>query len=314
MAGFFSRLVAGLSKTKQKFTSRIRELFGRKIDDATIDELEELLILADIGVEATTKIIDDLRTAYREKKIEKGSDFLERLKEDLKQSLTEKDNEIHFAESGLTVIMVVGVNGTGKTTSIAKLAHKLSSEGRKVLLAASDTFRAAAAEQLGIWAGRAKVDIVRHQSGSDPAAVAFDAAEAAISRGCSVLIVDTAGRLHTEKNLMLELNKIQRVLAKKVPGAPHEVLLVLDATTGQNAISQAKVFGEHVNVTGLFLAKLDGTAKGGIVVAIRNQLDIPVKFIGVGEGMDDIAVFEPGPFVDALFAEGEGESGPESAS
>ena len=300
--GFFSKLVAGLSRTQQRFTSRVRELLGRKIDAETLDELEELLILSDMGVETTTRIIDDLRTAYREKRIEKGADFLALLKTDLKKSLEEKDNRLHMAPGGPTVIMVVGVNGTGKTTSIAKLSKRLSGEGRKVLLAASDTFRAAAVEQLEIWAGRVKVDVVKHQSGSDPAAVAFDAAEAALARKCDVLIVDTAGRLHTEKNLMDELNKIERVLGKKIPDAPHEVLLVLDATTGQNAIQQARTFGERVHVTGLFLAKLDGTAKGGIVVAIRNQLDIPVKFIGVGETEDDIAVFEPGPFVDALFA------------
>ncbi|HUW55090.1 MAG TPA: signal recognition particle-docking protein FtsY [Planctomycetota bacterium] len=307
--GFFSKLVAGLSRTQQRFTSRVRELLGRKIDAETLDELEELLILSDMGVETTTRIIDDLRTAYREKRIEKGADFLALLKTDLKKSLEEKDNRLHMAPGGPTVIMVVGVNGTGKTTSIAKLSKRLSGEGRKVLLAASDTFRAAAVEQLEIWAGRVKVDVVKHQSGSDPAAVAFDAAEAALARKCDVLIVDTAGRLHTETNLMNELNKIQRVLGRKIAGAPHEVLLVLDATTGQNAIQQARTFAEHVTVTGLFLAKLDGTAKGGIVVAIRNQLDIPVKFIGVGEREDDIAVFEPGPFVEALFAADADETG-----
>ncbi|HUU42207.1 MAG TPA: signal recognition particle-docking protein FtsY [Planctomycetota bacterium] len=300
--GFFGRLVSGLARTQQRFTSRIRELFARKIDEETLDEIEELLILADMGVETTTKIIDDLREAYRKKEIEKGADFLELLKTDLKRSLEEKDNRLNEAPQKPTVVMVVGVNGTGKTTSIAKLSKLLSGQGKRVLLAASDTFRAAATEQLDIWAGRVKVEIVKHRSGSDPAAVAFDAADAAIARGTDVLIVDTAGRLHTEKNLMDELNKIERVLGKKIPGAPHEVLLVLDATTGQNAIQQARTFGERVHVTGLFLAKLDGTAKGGIVVAIRNQLDIPVKFIGVGETEDDIAVFEPGPFVDALFA------------
>jgi len=301
--GFFSKLASGLSRTHRKFTSRLRELLGRKIDDETLDELEELLILADMGVETTGRIIEDLRSAYRDGKIEKGADLLERLKCDLKESLEEKDVRLNVADGGLTVIMVVGVNGTGKTTSIAKLSKRLSGEGKKVLLAASDTFRAAAVEQLDIWAERVKVDIVKHRSGADPAAVAFDAAEAALARDCDVLIVDTAGRLHTEKNLMDELNKIQRVLGKKIPGAPHEVLLVLDAVTGQNAISQARTFAEHVSVTGIFLAKLDGTAKGGIVVAIRNQLDIPVKFIGVGEHEDDIAVFDPDAFVEALFAQ-----------
>jgi len=305
--GFFKRLVSGLARTQERFTRRIRDLFARKIDAEVLDELEELLILSDMGVETTTRIIDEMREAYREKRIEKGADFLALLKTDLKQSLAERDNRLHVAESPPTVIMVVGVNGTGKTTSIAKLSKMLVDQGKKVLLAASDTFRAAATEQLDIWAKRVGVDIVKHQSGADPAAVAFDAADAATARACDVLIVDTAGRLHTERNLMDELGKIQRVIGRKIAGAPHEVLLVLDATTGQNAIQQAKTFGEHVSVTGLFLAKLDGTAKGGIVVAIRNQLDIPVKFIGVGESMEDIAVFEPEAFVEALFSEVDAE-------
>ncbi len=303
MAGFFKKLVAGLTKTKATLTTGLKELFGRKMSAETLDELEELLILSDLGVEATTKIVEDLRVAYRDRKIEKGAEFIDLIKADLKKSLVEQDNRLIVAPAPPTVIMVVGVNGTGKTTSIAKLAKRLSGEGKRVLLAASDTFRAAATEQLEIWAHRVGVEIIKHKSGADPAAVAFDAADAAIARKCDVLIVDTAGRLHTETNLMNELNKIQRVLAKKIPGAPHEVLLVLDATTGQNAIAQARNFRQHVNVTGLFLAKLDGTAKGGIVVAIRRELDIPVKFIGLGEKEDDMAVFDPAEFVDALFAE-----------
>ncbi len=303
MAGFFKKLVAGLSKTHQTLSTGIKELFGRKISDETLDELEELLILSDMGVETTTRIVEDLRVAYRDRKIEKGAEFLEIIKADLKKSLEEKECRLVVAPTPPTVVMVVGVNGTGKTTSIAKLAKRLTGEGKKVLLAASDTFRAAATEQLDIWARRVGVEIIKHKSGADPGAVAFDACDAALARKTDVLIVDTAGRLHTEKNLMSELNKIQRVLAKKIPGAPHEVLLVLDATTGQNAIQQARTFREHVSVTGLFLAKLDGTAKGGIVVAIRNELDIPVKFIGVGEKEDDMAVFDAGEFVDALFAE-----------
>ena len=303
MAGFFKKLVAGLSKTHQKLSTGLKELFGRKIGAETLDELEELLILSDMGVETTTRIVEDLRVAYRDRKIEKGAEFIEIIKADLKKSLVEKDNRLNVAPAPPTVIMVVGVNGTGKTTSIAKLSKRLRGEGKKVLLAASDTFRAAATEQLEIWATRVGVEVIKHKRGADPAAVAFDAADAALARKTDVLIVDTAGRLHTEKNLMAELNKIQRVLGKKIPGAPHEVLLVLDATTGQNAIAQAKTFREHVSVTGLFLAKLDGTAKGGIVVAIKNQLDIPVKFIGLGEKEDDIAVFDPSEFVEAMFVE-----------
>ena len=303
MAGFFKKLVAGLSKTHQKLSTGLKELFGRKISEETLDELEELLILSDMGVATTTRIVEDLRVAYRDRKVEKGADFLEIIKADLKRALVEKDNRLIVAPAPPTVVLVVGVNGTGKTTSIAKLAKRLSGEGKKVLLAASDTFRAAATEQLDIWASRVGVEIIKHKSGADPAAVAFDAADAAIARKTDVLIVDTAGRLHTEKNLMAELNKIQRVLGKKIPGAPHEVLLVLDATTGQNAIAQARTFREHVAVTGLFLAKLDGTAKGGIVVAIKNELDIPVKFIGLGEREEDVAVFDPAEFVEALFAE-----------
>lgn len=276
-------------------------MLGRELDSDLIDELEEALILADVGVGAATQIVEDLRQAYRDKVIQKGDDLVSRLKSDMTEQMLQDTVHLNENPDGLTVVMVVGVNGTGKTTSIGKLAQFLKKQGKSVMVAAGDTFRAAAAEQLEIWSKRAGVQIVRHASGADPGAVVFDATEAALARNIDVLIVDTAGRLHTEVNLMRELAKIERVLAKKVPNAPHEVLLVLDATTGQNAISQAQLFAEHVRLTGLFLAKLDGTARGGIVLAIRNQLRIPVKFIGTGETADDIEIFDAQRFVDALF-------------
>ena len=298
----FDRIKQGLARTREAFVGSVRKLLGQTLDQDTLDRLEESLILADIGVEASGKIITDLRQAFLTGALQKGDDVLARLQADLTDSLKQDPVHLNFNPDGLTVIMVAGVNGTGKTTSIAKLAKFLKDQNKSVLLAAGDTFRAAAGSQLQLWAERIGVPIVRHQHGSDPAAVAFDAADAALARHIDVLIVDTAGRLHTEKNLMLELNKIQRVLAKKVPGAPHEILLVLDATTGQNAVSQARLFREHVPLTGIFLAKLDGTAKGGIVVAIRSNLQIPVKFIGVGESADDIEVFDAERFVNALFS------------
>ena len=298
---FFSRIRSGLARTREAFAGSIRKLLGREIDETVIDELEETLILADIGVGAASQIVEDLRQAYRDKLIRKGDDLVDRLKSDMAEQMLQDPVHLNENPDGLTVVMVVGVNGTGKTTSIGKLARFLTDRGKSVLLAAGDTFRAAAAEQLEIWSERAGAQIVRHASGADPGAVVYDAAEAALARGVDVLIVDTAGRLHTEVNLMRELAKIERVLTKKIPDAPHEVLLVLDATTGQNAISQAKLFAQHVKLTGIFLAKLDGTAKGGIVLAIRNQLNIPVKFIGIGETADDMEVFDSGRFVDALF-------------
>ncbi|MDP6959311.1 MAG: signal recognition particle-docking protein FtsY, partial [Planctomycetota bacterium] len=246
--------------------------------------------------------IDHMRDAYKKGEIKTTDQIIPFLKEDLKKRLVENGNEIQWAETAPTVILVCGVNGTGKTTSIAKLAHQFKNEGKKVLLCASDTFRAAAVEQLDIWANRLGVDIVKHQMGADPAAVVYDAADAAIARKSDILIIDTAGRLQTKENLMAELSKIGRVASKKIPGAPHEVLLVLDATTGQNAVSQAHHFGEATNVTGLFLSKLDGTAKGGIVVAIKEKLQIPVKFMGLGENSEDIAPFRAEEFVEALFS------------
>jgi fused signal recognition particle receptor len=256
-----------------------------------------------VGVAATRRIVEDLKTRYRDREISAQDDLLGVIKNDLKESLKGADKPVAFNPDGPTVIMVVGVNGSGKTTAVARLARLMLGEGKSALLAACDTFRAAADEQLAIWAGRVGVDIVRHRVGADPGAVAFDAAQAAVARKVDYLLVDTAGRLHTQDHLMRELGKIRKVLAKQIPGAPHEVLLVLDATTGQNAIVQAREFRAATDVTGIFLAKLDGTAKGGIVLAIKQELGIPVKFVGIGEKADDITPFDPDAFVDALFGE-----------
>ncbi|MHC4507819.1 MAG: signal recognition particle-docking protein FtsY [Planctomycetota bacterium] len=297
-AGFFKDR---LTKTRNKISTSLSAVLslGRNIDDDLLDELEETLISDDIGVETTDKLVSELREAYRNRQIAKTDDIIPFLKEHLKSYWPDRDRQMHLAERGPTVVLVAGVNGTGKTTSIAKLAHIFNRNGQKVIVAACDTFRAAAVEQLTIWAERIGVQIVRHQTGGDPAAVAFDACEAALARDADILILDTAGRLHTKKDLMQQLTKIRDVVARKIP---NEVLLVLDATTGQNAISQAKLFTEAINVTGIFLAKLDGTARGGIVIAIKDQLDIPVKFIGLGEKPEDIAEFDPGTFVEALFS------------
>jgi len=305
--GIFSKtagyLKERLSKTRSKISSSFSSVLrlGRNINEELLDELEETLISDDIGVETTDKLISELREAYRNKQIAKTDDILPFLKGHMKSYWPDRDRQLHLAPSGPTVILVAGVNGTGKTTSIAKLAYILNQNRKKVIVAACDTFRAAAIEQLTIWADRIGAQIVKHQIGGDPAAVAFDACEAAMARGADVLILDTAGRLHTKKDLMQQLTKIRDVTARKIPGSPHEVLLVLDATTGQNAIVQAKMFTEAINLTGIFLAKLDGTARGGIVIAIKDQLDIPVKFVGLGEKPEDIAEFNPETFVEALF-------------
>ena len=300
----FSKFKQGLAKTRAKLAGAFKLLstIGRKIDDQFLDELEEALILSDIGVETAAHLLEDLRARYRDRTIEKEGEILDFLKKDLQDSLGTERRELTFAAKPPTVILVAGVNGVGKTTSIAKLAKMIKGQGKSVLLAACDTFRAAATDQLAIWSERVGVDIIRHQPGGDPAAVAYDAVDAALARGIDVLIVDTAGRLHTQTNLMRELDKIVRVIRKKIPDAPHEVLLVLDATTGQNAISQARTFKEAVPLTGLILAKLDGTAKGGIVIAIKKQIDVPVKFVGTGEKLDDLAPFDSESFVEALFA------------
>ncbi len=299
----FDKLSASLAKTRQKFVRSVQSVlpFGRKIDEDLLDELEETLIAGDIGVKTAMQICDDLREAWREKKIASAEEVIPFLKQEIVGYWGEADRSIRFAESGPTVILVAGVNGTGKTTSVAKLAHAFHTGGKKVCLAAADTFRAAAVEQLTIWSERLGVDIIKQRGGTDPAAVVFDACDAAVARGADILLVDTAGRLHTQANLMRELTKIRDVVARKIPGAPHEVILVLDATTGQNAIEQAKKFQDAIDVTGIFLAKLDGTAKGGIVIAIRKEINIPVKFVGVGETPEDVEPFDPETFVEALF-------------
>ena len=308
MKGWLAKLSQGLAKTRSRLADGLQDLFraGRKIDAEFLEQLEETLILADVGVAATTRILGDLKARYRDREIQPGDDLVALIKTDLKETLGQADREVHFAPDGPTVVLVAGVNGSGKTTAVARLAHLFLAQDKQVLLACCDTFRAAADEQLAIWATRVGVDMIRHRPGADPGAVAFDAAEAAVARGIDVLVVDTAGRLHTQDHLMRELGKIRRVLEKKIPGAPHEVLLVLDATTGQNAIAQAKEFRAAIDVTGVFLAKLDGTAKGGIVLEIKRELGIPVKFVGIGEKADDIAPFDPDTFIEALFGSGEG--------
>jgi fused signal recognition particle receptor len=298
----FEKLTAGLARTRKKFVSGLVSfLTGRRLDEALLEELEAKLIGADMGVVATRQTIADIRAAWQGKRITTGDDVIPFLKEELKKYWPPADRSVRFAASGPTVILVAGINGCGKTTSVAKLAWQFKSQGKKVVLAAADTFRAAAVQQLSIWADRIGVDLVKG-SGTDPASVVFDACDAAIARKADILLVDTAGRLHTQDNLMRELTKIKNVVAKKIPGAPHEVLLVLDATTGQNAINQAKAFMAAADVSGIFLAKLDGTAKGGIVVAIRNEVNLPVKFIGLGESYEDVEPFNPEQFVEALFA------------
>ena len=259
------------------------------------------MIGADIGAKSVQKLIYEIHEAWKSKTITETSQIQDFIKDRLKESLRSFQIDINYAPIPPTVIMVVGVNGVGKTTAIAKLANTFIRDGKKVMVAAGDTFRAAAVDQLDIWSKRIGAEIVKHRTGSDPAAVAYDALEASIARGIDVVIVDTAGRLHTHENLMNELSKIKRVISKRIPGAPHEVLMVLDATTGQNAISQAKMFKQAVDVTGIFLAKLDGTAKGGVVLGMRNEINIPVKYIGLGEKADDIEKFDPDAFVNALF-------------
>ncbi len=297
------RLKKGLEKTRGRFWSRLKDFFSftKKIDGSIIEELEDILIGADIGVKPVQKLIQEIHEAWEAKTITETSQINNFIKGRLKDGLASWKIDLQYASALPTVIMVVGVNGVGKTTSIAKLANLLRKDGKKVMVAASDTFRAAAVEQLEIWSKRIGVEIVKHKTGADPAAVAFDALEASLARGMDVLIVDTAGRLHTHENLMNELSKIKRVISKRIPGAPHEVLMVLDATTGQNSISQAKMFKQAVDVTGIFLAKLDGTAKGGIVLGMGSEINIPVKFIGLGETADDIERFNPDRFVDTLF-------------
>ena len=297
----------GLAKTRDLLVEKVEDLVRRykKIDDDFFDELEEILITSDVGVNTVMELIDELRSEVRKQKIENAMDLQPILSEKLVALLKNDeaaDTALQVEDGRLNVILFVGVNGVGKTTTIGKMAHMFKQQQKKVLLAAGDTFRAAAIEQLEVWGERVGVDVIKQQQGSDPAAVIFDAIQAAKSRGVDILLCDTAGRLQNKVNLMEELAKVRRVLARELPGAPHEVLLVLDATTGQNALSQAKTFGESAGVTGIVLTKLDGTAKGGIVIAIRNELNIPVKYVGLGEKMDDLQPFDPEQFVHALFA------------
>jgi fused signal recognition particle receptor len=294
-----SAIRGGLSKTRSALAAPLATLRGRIIDDNTIDELEHLLLSSDVGVTTTDAIVNDLRDEVASGAL-KDKDILELLRERLLLRLEGKDRTIAVAEKSPTAILVAGVNGVGKTTSVAKIGRALKEEGRTVLLAAADTFRAGAVSQLTAWADRLGIEIVKGTQGADPAAVTYDAASAAIARGIDVLLIDTAGRLHTQEPLMRQLEKIRQVTSKKIDGAPHEVLLVLDATQGQNTLAQAKKFAESINVTGIFLSKLDGTARGGIVFAIEDETGIPVKLIGIGERPDDVEPFDPETFVEAL--------------
>ncbi len=300
--GVFSKLKKGLSKTRSILSTDINEFFSanKKIDDDLLEELEELLVTSDLGVENSMRIMDTL--TGRAKNLETAQELKSVLKQELVALFPDSSKGPAAAASTTEpyVVMMVGVNGTGKTTTLGKMAMKYKSQGKSVLIGASDTFRAAAVEQLEIWAGRAGASFVRHKEGADPAAVAFDAVEAAVARGIDVVLIDTAGRLHTQKNLMEELKKIKRSIGKRLNNAPHEVLMVLDATTGQNAISQAELFHEAVGVTSLTVTKLDGTAKGGIVASVADRLKLPVKYVGVGEGIEDLQDFDPALFVDAL--------------
>ena len=301
--GFFDKLKQGLFKTKNAIVGKIDSLIKRftKVDEDLFDELEELLISADIGVNTTEEILDELRDTVKEKRIKDPEEVKKELFEILRSMIGE--HEPLNLSTKPSVILVIGVNGVGKTTSIGKIAAELKSQRKKVVVAAADTFRAAAAEQLSVWCDRAGVDIVKQGAGADPASVVFDAINAVKSRGADVLIIDTAGRLHNKKNLMDELAKIDRVIRRELPDSAKETLLVLDATTGQNAVHQAREFKEASNITGLILTKLDGTAKGGIIISIRKELDIPVKFIGVGEKIDDMKPFNSSDFANALFEE-----------
>lgn len=302
--GFFEKLKQGLSKTKESISEQVNSVFKVfvKIDEEFFEELEEALIMADFGVETSCEIIEQLRDRVKTKRLTDGNDVKSELKEVISEILKSADTKMHL-DTAPSVILVIGVNGVGKTTSIGKLAAHYKAQGKKVLLAAADTFRAAAIDQLDIWAQRCGCDIIKQQENSDPAAVVFDACNAAKARGADILICDTAGRLHNKKNLMAELAKISRVIERELPGASRETLLVLDATTGQNATSQAKLFSEAADISGIILTKLDGTAKGGIVVSITQEQGIPVKFVGVGEAIDDLQEFNPEDFAKAIFEE-----------
>ncbi len=299
---FFSKLKEGLNKTRKGITDKIDDLFNNygEIDDELFDELEEILIMADVGMSTSMKLIEKLRAELKVRKIKDSSDIKVVFKDVVEMILNENNNVPFSVGNEPTIVMVIGVNGVGKTTSIGKIAHALKTEGKKVLIAAGDTFRAAAIDQLMIWGDRVGVGVIHQSEGSDPAAVIFDAVQAAKARNVDVLICDTAGRLHNKVNLMNELAKVFRVIEREYPEAKKEVLLVLDATTGQNAVQQAKVFNEAAEISGIVLTKLDGTAKGGVVLAINSELNIPVKLIGVGEGIEDLQRFDAHDFVEAL--------------
>jgi fused signal recognition particle receptor len=302
---FLEKLKAGLSKTHQGFAEKIDQLIlGKKsIDQDLLDELEGLLFSADLGVKTSSQLIEGVRKGLKRGELDEPEKVKDFIKQEIFQILKSGENplSIDFSRTKPFLFMVVGVNGVGKTTTIAKIAHQYSSQGKKVLIGAADTFRAAAVEQLEVWAKRVGADLIKQSRGSDPSAVAFDSIHAAKARNIDLVFIDTAGRLHTKVNLMEELKKVKRIIARECPGAPHEVLLVLDATTGQNAISQAKLFNEAIGVTGIAITKLDGTAKGGIIVGITDELKIPIRYIGVGEGMDDLREFNASEFVQALF-------------
>ncbi|MBQ3037703.1 MAG: signal recognition particle-docking protein FtsY [Clostridia bacterium] len=306
--GFFQKLKNSLTKTRETISEQVNNVFKVfvKVDEEFFEELEDALILSDMGVETTEYIIEELRDRTKSKRLTDGNDVKDELKSIIGEILTEQDSQMHL-ESTPSIILVIGVNGVGKTTSIGKLASFYKSQGKKVLLAAADTFRAAAIDQLDIWAKRCECDIIKQAEGSDPAAVVFDACNAAKARGAEILICDTAGRLHNKKNLMAELNKISRVIEREIPNASKEILLVLDASTGQNALSQAKLFSEAAEITGIILTKLDGTAKGGVVVPISREQHLSVKFVGVGEKIEDLQEFNPYDFAKALFDDGDEE-------
>lgn len=307
--GFFDRLKKGLTKTRENFTHNIERLIigYADIDDELIDDLEETLLMSDVGVKTTETLIAAVRKGIKQKEIRTPEDLIPFLKKEIVSILESGENTFRMAEHGPTVLLVVGTNGVGKTTTIGKLSAYYRRQGKSVLLAAADTFRAAAIDQLEIWGKRADVQVIKHGEGSDPAAVVFDAMQAAKARNIDIVIVDTAGRLQTKSNLMQELEKIYRVIGREIPGAPHETLLVLDAGTGQNAISQAELFTQAAPVSSVVLTKLDGTAKGGVTIGIKSQLSIPIKWIGVGEGIDDLRPFRAEDFVSALFVKREDE-------
>jgi len=301
--GLFEKLKAGLAKTRSFFTKNIDDIFlgERVIDQKLFDELEETLITADVGPVFTYELIDKMKAQVKRKELSNPELLKKVLQDSITETLKKTEAPLSIPKNGLYTIMVVGVNGTGKTTTIGKLARNLKSDGLSVMLVAADTFRAAAIEQLEVWGQRAEAPLIKQKTGSDPSAVVFDAIVAAKSRQADVIIIDTAGRLHTKANLMEELKKMKRIMGRELPGAPHEILLVLDATTGQNAIAQAKMFNNEIGVSGIILTKLDGTSKGGVIIGIAGELGIPIRYIGIGEGMDDLKTFKSEEFVGALF-------------